>query len=233
MTKQTQSKSAAAKTATKHDPHALRVEAKAGDEQRVWAETILKPNITAALTLKLFAKQLIDVDAPITELTEELARQSELVSAGNLQRCEAMLISQAQTLDTIFNSLAVRSGRNMNEYAQTADLYMRLALKAQSQCRSTIEAIAETKNPKPIAFVKQANIAAGNQQVNNGDNRTLRAGACARENEIPQNKLLRDGNSGGLNSSEAFKSDIDLASRTADDTDIRERSCTKAGNDSE
>jgi hypothetical protein len=192
MTKQTQSKSAAAKTATKHDPHALRVEAKAGDEQRVWAETILKPNITAALTLKLFTKQLNDIDAPITELTEELARQSELVSAGNLQRCEAMLISQAQTLDTIFNSLAVRSGRNMNEYSHTADLYMRLALKAQSQCRSTIEAIAEMKNPKPIAFVKQANIAAGNQQVNNGDNRTVRAGACARGNEIPQNKILRD-----------------------------------------
>jgi hypothetical protein len=192
MTKQTQPKNADAKSAPKHDPHSLRVEAKAGDEPRVWAQTLLKPNITAALTLKLFTKQLIDIDAPITELTEELARQSELVSAGNLQRCEAMLISQAQTLDTIFNSLAVRSGRNMNEYSHTADLYMRLALKAQSQCRSTIEAIAEMKNPKPIAFVKQANIAAGNQQVNNGDNRTVRAGACARENEIQPNKLLTD-----------------------------------------
>jgi hypothetical protein len=192
MTKQTQSKNVAAKTSTKHDPHSLRVHAKAGDEPRVWAQTLLKPNITAALTLKLFTKQLIDIDAPITELTEELARQSELVSAGNLQQCEAMLMSQAQTLDTIFNSLAVRSGRNMNEYAHTADLYMRLALKAQSQCRSTIEAIAEMKNPKPIAFVKQANIAAGNQQVNNGADFTIRAGARAQENEIPQNKLLTD-----------------------------------------
>lgn len=192
MTKQTQSKSEASKTSIKHDPHALRVEAKAGDEPRAWAETILKPNITAALTLKLFTKQLVDIDAPITELTEELARQSELVSAGNLQRCEAMLISQAQTLGTIFNSLAVRSGRSMNEYSHTADLYMRLALKAQTQCRTTIEAIAEMKNPKPIAFVKQANIAAGNQQVNNGNTTTLRAGACAREIEIPQSKLFMD-----------------------------------------
>ena len=72
--------------------------------------------MTAALTLKLFTKQLVDIDAPITELTEELARQSELVSAGNLKRCEAMLVTQAQTLDAIFNSLAVRSGRNMSEY---------------------------------------------------------------------------------------------------------------------
>lgn len=192
MTKQTQSKSEAAKTSIKHDPHALRVHAEAGDEPRAWAQTILKPNITAALTLKLFTKQLVDIDAPITELTEELARQSELVSAGNLQRCEAMLVAQAQTLDAIFNSLAVRSGRNMNEYSHQADLYMRLALKAQSQCRTTIEAIAEMKNPKPIAFVKQANIAAGNQQVNNGNTATVRAGARTRANEITPNKLLTD-----------------------------------------
>ena len=68
---------------------------------------------------------------------------------------------------------------------------MRLALEAQSQCRTTIEAIAEIKNPRSVAFVKQANIAV-NQQVNNGDEATLRTRARTRENEIPQNKLLRD-----------------------------------------
>jgi hypothetical protein len=69
-------------------------------------------------------------------------------------------------------------------------MYMRLALKAQSQCRATIETIAEMKNPKPIAFVQQANIAHGPQQVNNTANKPIRAGARVRENEIPQNKLL-------------------------------------------
>jgi transposase InsO family protein len=44
---------------------------------------------------------------------------------------------------------------------------MRLALKAQSQCRATVEALAEMKNPKPVAYVQQANIANGPQQVNN------------------------------------------------------------------
>ena len=43
-----------------------------------------------------------------------------------------------------------------------------LALKAQAQCRATLEALAEIKNPRPVSFVKQANIANGPQQVNNG-----------------------------------------------------------------
>jgi len=47
------------------------------------------------------------------------------------------------------------------------ETYMRLALKAQSQCRTTLETLAEIKNPRAVAFVKQANIAGGHQQVNN------------------------------------------------------------------
>lgn len=42
-----------------------------------------------------------------------------------------------------------------------------LALKAQGQCRATVEALAAIKNP-PVVFAKQANIAHGPQQVNNG-----------------------------------------------------------------
>ena len=43
---------------------------------------------------------------------------------------------------------------------------MRLAFKAQNQCRATLETLAEIKNPKPTAFIKQQNIGV-NQQVNN------------------------------------------------------------------
>ena len=59
---------------------------------------------------------------------------------------------------------------------------MRLAFKAQSQCRATIETLALVKNPPAVAFVKQANIAAGHQQVNNA--------AAARGNQFPANKVL-------------------------------------------
>ena len=55
--------------------------------------------------------------------------------------------------------------------------------RTKSQSRATIETLAEIKNPRQVSFVKQANIAGGNQQVNNGIPPS-RAG----ENEIPPSK---------------------------------------------
>ena len=62
---------------------------------------------------------------------------------------------------------------------------VRVALRAQSQCRATLETLAAIKNP-PIVYARQANIAQGPQQVNNGVAPPSRAG----ENENVQNKLL-------------------------------------------
>ena len=42
---------------------------------------------------------------------------------------------------------------------------MRLALKAQAQCRATIETLAVLKNP-PVVYARHADVA-GQQQVNN------------------------------------------------------------------
>lgn len=95
-----------------------------------------------------------------------------------------MLITQAHTLDAIFNELARRSALNMGEYINAAERYMRLALKAQSQCRATLETLSAIKNP-PVVFAKQANIANGPQQVNNGQP----APACEKT-VIEQNELL-------------------------------------------
>jgi hypothetical protein len=72
-------------------------------------------------------------------------------------------------------------------------------LKAQAQCRVTLVALAEMKNPRPVAFVQQANIAAGLQQVNNGappvvelpafpDSRT----GCAWDSKTSANELLEN-----------------------------------------
>jgi hypothetical protein len=44
----------------------------------------------------------------------------------------------------------------MGEYLETVDRYMRLALKAQRQCRAMLKCLAETKNPAPLAIGKQA-----------------------------------------------------------------------------
>jgi hypothetical protein len=55
---------------------------------------------------------------------------------------------------------------------------MRYGLRAQAQCRATLETLAAIKNP-PTVFARQANIANGPQQVNNtallGDGSRVRA----------------------------------------------------------
>ena len=154
---------------------------------RLIAQMAVTPSLQAASTIKQWSHAVGDLD--ITGLIDELRQQAATASGGDLKRQEAMLAIQAHTLDTIFNELARRSQVNMGHYLDAGDRYMRLALKAQSQCRATIETLAEMKNPKPVAFVQQANIANGPQQVNNGP----QPGASrARESEIQQSKLLEE-----------------------------------------
>ena len=70
-------------------------------------------------------------------------------------------------------------------------------MKAQGQCRATLETFADIKNPRHVAFVKQANIAQ-NQQVNNAGefsdtNAPAHTPAPAREKNVNQlNELLTD-----------------------------------------
>jgi hypothetical protein len=67
---------------------------------------------------------------------------------------------------------------------------MRMALKAQNQCRMTLETLATIKNP-PAVFARQANIADGPQQVNNG---MMPGASLARggKNENTLNELLEE-----------------------------------------
>jgi len=87
------------------------------------------------------------------------------MNEGVLERAEAMLTSQAHTLDAIFNNLARRAVNA--EYMDHLDRYLKLALRAQSQCRATWESLITIKHPPVAGYVKQANIVHGPQQVNN------------------------------------------------------------------
>lgn len=99
---------------------------------------------------------------------------------------ETLLISQAQVLNVIFVEMSRRAALNMGEHLTAMDIYMRLALRAQNQCRTTLATLAEIKNPQPVAFVKQANIGY-NQQVNNGEQAPR-----AEENKNRPNELLEE-----------------------------------------
>lgn len=125
----------------------------------------------------------------LTDCISALNKKARNVHKGDLKDAETLLTAQAFALDTIFMSLAHRAQLNMGEYLDAADRYMRLALKAQGQCRATLETLANIKNP-PVVVARQANIAHGPQQVNNGAVPIAHAGAGNLKSA--QNELLED-----------------------------------------
>ena len=174
------------KPTTSRQPRQLEATAMPGEKEGLAiAKTALRPTVQAAITLNEYGKVFGELD--LSGLIESLTAQTKAVSNGDLRRSEAMLTAQAHTLDAIFNNLARRAIHA--EYMDNLDRYLKLALRAQSQCRATWEALATIKNPPMVGYVRQANIAHGDQQVNNtisDDSKSSRA----REDPELQSRLL-------------------------------------------
>ncbi len=133
-------------------------------DSQIFAEDCISPVIIGAITMEAFKDTFAHVS--LYELIHATDEQVKAIVGGDMKRVEGMLVAQAHTLDAIFNELARRAALNMGVHINAMDIYLRLALKAQSQCRTTLEALAEIKNPQPTAFIRQQNISV-NQQVNN------------------------------------------------------------------
>lgn len=148
------------------NPSRLNIVATSEDKQHeAVAKALSKPEVRAASVIQKLDGQLIDINC----LVAELETQNAALQAGSLNRVEAMLGSQAHTLDALFANLARRSHVNLEAgHSGAAERLMRLALKAQAQAVRTVQALGELKNPRHIAYVAQANISNGHQQVNNG-----------------------------------------------------------------
>lgn len=121
-------------------------------------------------------------------MIDALRAHARAVNGGDLDRVEAMLQGQATALQSLFVRLLERG------MAETMlpqfEAHMRLALKAQSQSRATLETLAAVRHGPPV-FARQANLSgSGPMQVNNG----LPSLADARQTQIPPTRLLEPPN---------------------------------------
>jgi len=121
-------------------------------------------------------------DLSLTDMVASLRGHGEAVNKGDLSAPERMLNSQAVALNANFAELARRAALNMGDHLGATNIYLRLALKAQSQSRATVEALSAIKNP-PTVFAKQANISTGGQQQINNEPAPSRTPASARPRE--------------------------------------------------
>lgn len=152
------------------------------------AKLMLSPSANAAAVAAEYLKGPFG-QQDVGALFDTLSADVKQVWEGDTKRIEAMLFAQATALQTIFTSLARRA--HSQEYLKHLETFLRLALKAQSQSRATLETLATIK-AGPAIFARQANIAHGPQQVNNGVSGPERAGAGAGETESAKTELLND-----------------------------------------
>ena len=149
---------------------------------RNYAKLITSPELSAYRVIGMMQPKNLADDIDTPTLLATLRDQAAAVQNGDLAHAEAMLINQASSLQALFARLTERA----MEQTQMPHLegFMRIALRAQSQCRATLETLAAIKNP-PIVYARQANVTTGPQQINN----SMAAPTRAREIESEQTQL--------------------------------------------
>jgi len=163
-------------------------------------QTITKLMADGLLPLSIIAMAFSSVqigdgfEGDLTTMHHRMREHAQQASAGDLGNLERMLAAQADALNILFCEMTRRAGLTIGQHLPATQAYMGLALKAQAQCRCTVEALNEIKNPRSVAFVRagQANVTTGSQLVNNGIARTEPA-------PVSENELLQDGRHDQIN----------------------------------
>ena len=115
------------------------------------ARKVLDPGFRHAVTASSFGGKVLgsSIEHPgLMDYVEHVLKVGRKAEAGDLAIASRLLASQAITLDAMFTELARRAAINMGEYIGAAESYGRLALKAQSNCRATVEALAKLHQPR-------------------------------------------------------------------------------------
>jgi len=147
------------------DPNHLDIALGEGELPReAVAKVAASPIVRGASTARSYVEPIVGA-VDMGAYVDRLVGQTQAVTGGDLSSMEAMLTVQAGTLDAVFNKLANQAAQT--DHISKLEVLLRMALKAQAQCANTIKVLGELKQPKSIAFVRQANIA-NQQQVNNG-----------------------------------------------------------------
>ena len=145
----------------------LEIEAKEGEtNEQTYARVMLDPVIRHACNAMNYSAQVFgETNQPgIMQSTQALQDNVAKAEAGDLRAVSRMLASQAYSLDAMFSELSRRSLNNMGGYLDASERFMRLALKAQTACRSTLEALTKLHQPRE-QIVKHVQVNEGGQAI--------------------------------------------------------------------
>jgi len=131
------------KAKAKNDARTLEIPKADGITEKMQiARVVMQPQARNGNIVGVFGGRDFGGQQPdIADAVEIMAEACKKVRDDDLSDQRDILTSQAMALDALFTSMVSRSAANMGEYVNAADRYMRLALKAQTQCRATIETL--------------------------------------------------------------------------------------------
>lgn len=171
------------KSLAKNNHHAVKTEQLEKEEQcehaglregkpRDTANLVTSPELSAMRVISISEGTTLAEAVDMPTLLEELRGQVQAINDGDLKRVEAVLASQSTALQTLFARLTEKAF--FADSVGYFEVYMKLALRAQSQCRATLETLAVINSP-PVLFAQQANVTTGPQQINNGGTHATRS----------------------------------------------------------
>ncbi len=131
------------------------------------AEAVIGPNLRHGVVATSYAAKMLNTGDETVDLvaaTNVIRAKAGQAVSGDLAFASAMLAAQAMALDSMFTELARRAAMNMGEYPQAVERYGRLALKAQSNCRATLEALAKLHQPREQT-VRHVHVNDGGQAI--------------------------------------------------------------------
>ncbi len=138
-------------------------ESKSSTTSRLWVSPYLRHGVLAqSVSAKMMGKMLGDPQFDV--FAKELQSQTAKATGGKLDLASELLMAQALSLDAMFTELARRAAMNMGDYPQATERYARLAFKAQSNCRASLEAIAKLHQPREQT-VRHVHVNEGGQAV--------------------------------------------------------------------
>ena len=106
-----------------HNPNALVIGRKKGQtDAEAMAGAVLHPCVNAAMTIKGCSTPSFG-ELDLTALVGELSAQAKLAKGGSLERVEETLLTQAHTLDALFNHLTRLSLSNTRQPHRDGSLH--------------------------------------------------------------------------------------------------------------
>ena len=131
------------------------------------ARKLLEPTLKNAAAASGFTSKMLGNELELPGIGD-YADHMHLVACkavdGDMAMASKILAAQAVTLDSMFAELARRAAMNMGEYISAAERYGRLALKAQGNCRATLETLAKLHQPREQT-VRHVHVNEGGQAI--------------------------------------------------------------------